>query len=320
MRTWLFLCAIGAVGLIPACKDSGGDEDCAPGAAGCPCSSGLCLGNMQCVANVCVDSAGSASTPSEPTTDTPTEPTTMSDDTGTAEPGGPVILQFLTNVNTISDGETVTFTAVVTDPDGVADVIGGSMSSPDGKIGYGAFVTGGEEGAYSLDLSWAQLHQAEAIAFDGPSTTRSFRAEFFDQGGKSASKTVEMTLSCDDGKRITPAVCEGSCTDLDSDDVNCTQCGIVCLLSFKTSGHCVNSGCTPALQGCSTYAEFANCDQQCASLGETCVVGGCTNMTSVAYADDKCGSNESFGFGHPCNEPADQGSGQYHACCCTQTI
>jgi hypothetical protein len=46
--------------------------------------------------------------------------------------------------------ESITFTAVLTDPDGIDDLIGGSLTNADGSIQYGAFVTSGQEGSYSL--------------------------------------------------------------------------------------------------------------------------------------------------------------------------
>lgn len=335
MRTWLLLGALGLIGLSPACKDPEG-EDCTPGAVGCPCSAGQCLAGLQCLSNFCVDPDGTGSTPSDPTMESPTdptgdptvgptndptgEPTTSAEETGTAEPGGPVILQFLTNVNTITEGESVTFTAVVTDPDGVDDVIGGSMTSPDGAIGYGAFATSGEEGAYSLTLSWAQLHQAQAIGFETPSIPRTFRAEFFDQAGKSASKTVDITLDCDDGLRVTPAACDGACTDLDSDDDNCTHCGTTCLKEHNAGG-CEDSACKPTFQNCAEEDLFMNCAEQCVAIGESCVVGGCSNQTSLGFQEPMCTDDSDSNYDHPCDEQAYHLYEEfYFSCCCTYTI
>lgn len=42
-------------------------------------------------------------------------------------PGAPVFLSLKTNVSKITAGETVVFTAILTDPDGVADIVGGEL-------------------------------------------------------------------------------------------------------------------------------------------------------------------------------------------------
>ncbi|MBZ5711931.1 hypothetical protein [Nannocystis pusilla] len=313
---------------VPACGDSSA-KDCTPGSVGCECATGgQCFAGLQCLSNFCVDAPGTASASASASNtndpDTSGEPTSTSTPTSDGpdseghEAGGPQILQFLTNVNTITEAESVTFTAVVTDPDGVADVIGGSLTSPDGSISFGAFATSGEEGAYSLALSWSQIHQADSIEFESPSIVRTFRAEFFDQSGKSAWKTVDITLSCDDGVRITPASCDAVCTDLDSDDLNCSHCAIECKVWKESSdvGRCINSACSPTYYGCVNFMEFVNCNETCAAEGEACVVGGCEGQTSID-SSGSCSSNSSGNGAHACT---DDPSSTNTSCCCTQTI
>src|SRR5688572_30415979 len=83
------------------------------------------------------------------------------------DPGGPVFLSFGSDVPELSAGQSVTFTVVLTDPDGIDDLIGGSLKSEDGKSTYGAFVTSGQEGSYSLTVGWAQMNRVEPIDFRG---------------------------------------------------------------------------------------------------------------------------------------------------------
>ena len=54
--------------------------------------------------------------------------------TNPPDPSAPRFLTFGTNVTSIGWGGAVTFTAVLTDPDGIDDLIGGSLTSPDGAI------------------------------------------------------------------------------------------------------------------------------------------------------------------------------------------
>lgn len=44
----------------------------------------------------------------------------------------------------------MTFSVVLTDPDGIDDLIGGTLKDPDSGSSYGAFVTEAGEGAYAL--------------------------------------------------------------------------------------------------------------------------------------------------------------------------
>lgn len=333
--------------LAPACGD-GKADDCTPGTLMCSCASGnQCLPGLACFPDVCVpvattqnpsgnpsgnptgDPTTSGGT-SESDTDTsggptsdPTGPTSETE-TGGSEAGGPQILQFLTNVKTITEGEAVTFTAVVTDPDGVGDVIGGSLTSPDGQIAYGAFATSSEEGAYQLILSWAQIHQADPLSFETPSLVRTFRAEFFDQSGKSAWKTADITLTCDDGIRAAPAACNGTCTDLANDSDHCSTCGNVCKVYQPGNldvGACEQSTCPPTFVHCVSYQDFTSCADICASIGETCVVGGCVGATSILSTKGDCTDymyDHSNGA-HACEDPYPGFDVYPVRCCCTQT-
>ena len=53
----------------------------------------------------------------------------------------PRILMINTNTKTIDERAMLVITAVVTDPDGVDDLIGGALTAPEGEATYGAFAT-----------------------------------------------------------------------------------------------------------------------------------------------------------------------------------
>jgi len=141
----------------------------------------------------------------------------------TSAEGGPLFLSFNTNVSKITEGESLTFTALLTDPDGVDDIVGGSLLSENEMIDYGPFIAAGQAGTYSFSLSWMQIQQATPINFENSSPSLVFRARFFDQGGNKAVKDSQITLSCDGG-----SACNGSCTDLAIDGSNCGTCGHAC--------------------------------------------------------------------------------------------
>ncbi|WP_394826815.1 hypothetical protein [Pendulispora albinea] len=183
---------------------------------------------------------------------------------GQTQPGGPRFLAFASNVKTIGTGESVTLTAVLTDPDGVDDVIGGTLK--EGDATYGAFVTSGQEGAYQMAISWADINKVKPIAFamrtDG---TRTLTAEFYDTAGHVAKADFTLALTC---KGL--AACNGSCTDTDS-----------------TEGNCV------ALENCmkTSAASPTTCNAICAAKGKKCYPGSVgsyysTCPSSPAYSVD----------------------------------
>ncbi len=208
--------------------------------------------------------AGDPSGDTMPTGPGESSDTGPDDTTSVPVPGAPIFIDLKTNVSTLTAGEAVTFTALLTDPDGVDDIIGGTLSDPSGMIGYGPFVAAGE-GTYSISVSWDAMHQAEPIEFEDMGVTRSFRAEFFDQAANKVSKDVDLTLTCAEG-----AACGGVCTDLMMTAQHCGACGKVC-----ASG-CEDGGCAPAWGECVRFDEgFDTCDQICAASGQTCVENGC---------------------------------------------
>jgi len=134
-----------------------------------------------------------------------------------------MFLSFGTSTPSITENKAVTFTAVLTDPDGIDDLIGGSLTNADATIQYGAFATSGQEGAYSLALSWDAINQADAIMFK-QSESRMFIAVFFDSTGHRVQATASLQLTCD-GK----LACEGHCrTDCDAQSMTAQSCDTIC--------------------------------------------------------------------------------------------
>ena len=144
----------------------------------------------------CVSPGGSA-------TDTDT-------DTATGPPEGPPEVWDLgTSVLRLTEGESVTFTAFVQDPDGPDDIEGVSLESPDG-LDHGVLAPDGS-GRFTLTLTWAELHAIDPIDFEGE-LVRTFVARAVDRDGHEASASTNLTLAC---LAITPAACDGVCIDLD---------------------------------------------------------------------------------------------------------
>lgn len=265
----------------------------------------------------------SGSTTSNPSGETVTGPgesgdssdTTPTSDDSTTAPvaGAPVFISLQTNVSKITAGESVIFTAVLTDPDGVDDIVGGTLSDATGMIGYGPFVAAGQEGTYSIALSWDAMQQSESIQFEEMDLVRVFRAEFYDQAANRVHRDVDLTLTCVEG-----SACAGVCTDISTNADNCGACARFCV------GGCEGGECAPKFGECiRSAAGFDSCDDYCASVEESCAENGCADGATI-YAFDlesDCKVNE-FGstLAEPCSMVQPWGPGRSAIqCCCTDT-
>jgi len=112
-----------------------------------------------------------------------------------AEGADPKILLFGSDVEVVLPDSHVTFSAIVTDPDGIETLVGGVLETTDGKHQYGVFATSAEEGAYSLTLSWNQINRVKTINFENELAVE-IRARFFDSDGNSTSTVEAIILDC----------------------------------------------------------------------------------------------------------------------------
>lgn len=239
-------------------------------------------------------------------------PDTSDGSTEPPAPGAPVFLSLQANVSKITAGESVIFTAVLTDPDGVQDIVGGTLSDTTGMIGYGPFVAAGEDGTYSIALSWDAVHQAEAIEFEGMDLVRVFRAEFYDQAANKVSRDVNLALTCAEG-----SACDGVCTDLMTNGAHCGACGSAC------EGGCEGGGCAPKWSECVSFVEeFDTCEQICNTAAESCVKDGCEGGTARGWPVilDCKETQPTIPFSEPCDTIQPWGGDrQVIQCCCTDT-
>ena len=192
--------------------------------------------------------------------------------------GGPRILTFGANVTQITEAESVRFVAVVTHPGGLEKLVGGQLADASGAIKYGAFVAD-HQGTYSLDLSWAQMNQAQALTFTSAGASRLFRATFFDVAGTTVFQDATIALTCDGMNRAKPAACAGKCVDLSSDSGNCGACGTRC----SASGSCAEAKCA-GWTTCLT-AIGQTCDAACGAAGKHCV-STCGGVCGHVWTDN----------------------------------
>lgn len=150
------------------------------------------------------------------------------DDSGDPTPttgspgGGPVITDLVANAPTLAQNGAVILSATVLDPDGLDTIVGGELTTPDGSKSYGAFVRV-SNGGYQIALTWTMVGETETIEFMAPEQVRVFRAEFVDDAGNIAERTLELRLSC-----VSGAACASKCVVLDDDHEHCGVCGNAC--------------------------------------------------------------------------------------------
>lgn len=195
------------------------------------------------------------------------EPDSRSDSGGSpSEPSGPRILSFSTNVAQLTEEETVRFSAVLTDPDGVEDLIGGELRS--GSTTLATFATSAQEGAYTLALSWDELGQALAFEFDDEQSLE-FTGVFFDAAGHETTATTQLRLHCDGLN-----ACSGRCLDRTTSADHCGACGNACAPIAQGEAVCYQGECLKASE-CFERGELPvhNCTEICAASGMTCVEG-----------------------------------------------
>jgi hypothetical protein len=141
-----------------------------------------------------------------------------------SHPNAPRILSLTANPLPLTPTTSTTITALVTDPDGVADVIGGVLLQPGAGV-YGSFKAGGGPGTFLFTIDWKALDKMETIGFSSGGIKRLVRAEFFDQAGHRGGQDLSIELRCD---KATDGACAGACRDLSQDVKNCGECGRSC--------------------------------------------------------------------------------------------
>ena len=200
------------------------------------------------------------------------------------DPDAPSFLSFNTNISTMTPGDTLIFAAVLTDPNGVEDLVGGTLIDSQNSAGYGAFVGTGA-GAFTLSLQWGEINLANPITATGPTgIERTFKAEFYDQGGHRRIREVAVMLRCS-GSDLTP--CAGTCTDLQSDGEHCGDCGTVCGTADNGSVVCSSGDCELVCDG-----SYHDCSSVCVTDDSVdhCQ-DHCTPCPTVENSSVRCGSS-----------------------------
>lgn len=176
--------------------------------------------------------------------------------------------------------------AVVTDPDGISDVIGGTVASPSGAV-YGALLSSADEGAYEIELTWNDLNAVSEINIDPDDIeARELEVTVFDQSGASVSGLVTVDLR---SAAAGYAVCAGASVSL-AWDTHCSECGFSCLDdlgSSFTGGACLDADVCEKQGLVYVYDFDTTCDEACAvAAGPNAIDAGADDCYVVAAGTD----------------------------------
>lgn len=216
----------------------------------------------------------------------------------TSVPGGPLIESLTSSEASFSPYQPVSFTAIVTDPDGAADLAGGVLTDGAGHE-YGTFLKSGGGDVYVMVLEWSAFEAVTPVEFANGGMPFAFSARFSDHAGHQATASSNISLDCGGG-----GYCDGACVDTGTNPGHCGACGNAC--SLCADGAC--AACVPV-----PGFVLGGCDEICASQGKSCAESACGSNAGALYADATCTGAMSSAFAF-CNTPIV--SDDYAACCC----
>jgi hypothetical protein len=203
------------------------------------------------------------------------------------DPRGPRFLTFSSNSTELLDGQPLTVTAVLTDPDGVDDLIGGTLLDPATGASYGAFETSASEGSYQLTLTWPQLDAVSPIDGSlGDPMHRTLRAQFFDTAGHQTSRDLEIGLGCASASGI---ACSTGCADAYGTN-SCGACGNRCTdrcMAGNTAVACGDQIQRDQLGSCAAGCQAVNmvCGDDHGSFGTATYGLGASELTLTSCND-----------------------------------
>lgn len=155
-----------------------------------------------------------------------TDPT-AADDAPPPPPDAPVMVSFERDPIEITMGESVTFTAVLSDTDGPQDIVGGKLLGLKGDLEFGEFVATDDPWVYTLTLSWEQFNAVSPIEFENYNHGTGayiYQARFYDTAGHFAYDHHSVHFACEDEG----SACGGVCTDLAISAEHCGACNNAC--------------------------------------------------------------------------------------------
>jgi len=230
------------------------------------CIGGTCQSNLNCVDSVCRENANTNKSP--------------------------FFVSYGTNITTMTQSDILTFSLILNHPNGVHDILGGTLMDPDGGT-YGTFVATTTTGAYTLSLTWPIIDIARRIEFPAGGANRVFRATFFDTAGNTAVKDFTIKLVCSNASH---SACNGKCTSVQTDIDNCGQCGKKCSPPTDWwTATCSNSKCVDWT--CSNVDRLQDCNSVCSAIGKVCFA---ESRLYLSYRNPNCEGSYTNSFDAIC--------------------
>ncbi len=203
----------------------------------------------------------------------------------TAPPGSPSVTSLTVVPNTFTPSTTGTFSATVTDPQGLGTITSGTLRDPVSGQSYGDFA--GSNGTYTFELGWDDINTLREIDAAVGGSVRIFEAVFTDANGNTATRQVSATMSCGMGM----ATCgSGECVSLTSITA-CGSCANDCTdVETSSSGLLVDAtgcqaGAVPYCTVTLTEDVRRNCNAACTSRSLECDT---TEQHFGGYASGYC--------------------------------
>jgi hypothetical protein len=173
------------------------------------------------------------------------------------DPQGPRIISLDLSTTTLNDSQSASLVVVVTDPDGVDDIVGPVLSDAATGTTLGVLTSSGP-GTFTATISWSLWTSTAPIEFVRGTVSKSIRVRFSDVAGHSVTQTRTLTMTCG-GEPACDNVCgnvrcgdecSGAGGPVSDDDV-CTFCGTGC-------SSCAN-GCACSPSAPATCTGAADC-------------------------------------------------------------
>lgn len=160
----------------------------------------------------------------------------------------PEILEVMVSSDNLSEGEALTVTALVTDPDGLDDIVGVSLRAADNSATY-IFLDQISQGTFRVAVTWDDIHAVTPIEFETDQILET-AVQAVDSMGNTDQDFLSTTLTCRGD-----VACDGSCTTLGTSE-NCGSCGDTC----TRPAYCSENQCI----------ENTTCGNNIVDLGEQC--------------------------------------------------
>jgi hypothetical protein len=155
--------------------------------------------------------------------------------TGMSVGDGPVVTSLVTDQEVFAVHEHITFTVMVEDPDGVDDVVRGTLTGSDASIVYGNFVHGDGD-QWEHVATWTSFADVARLSVGSLEVW----ARFEDIDGNVGARKLDLEICGDSYDDDRYQECDAdSCVDTRDDDDHCGDCYSYCASGYSCEfGEC----------------------------------------------------------------------------------